>query len=164
MTTVTTYDIAWYIHERDLAPGGSPIARPSVAILLGQSDAPWFESRDSHGRPRPLGRIESVVPATVDFDAALLDGLLALWPDYFRSCPSFAAVEKKVARVRMLDFAREADRIPAEWGALRAEARPLYEQLTILRVDATIAAPETFLVRPGRAPLHSLRRSLSDAI
>lgn len=31
---VTTYDVAWYVHERDLAPGGSPVERPDVAILL----------------------------------------------------------------------------------------------------------------------------------
>ncbi|HQP88868.1 MAG TPA: hypothetical protein PLL76_21645 [Thermoanaerobaculia bacterium] len=147
---VTTYDVAWYVHERDLAPGGSPIARPDVAILLGQSDRPWFEIRSPHGRPRPIGRIRSVVPASLDFDGALLDALLALCPERFETCPSLRAVEAKLARTEMLDFHLGASRIPAEWAALRQEARPLYERLAIVRVDAPIVAPETFLVRPGR--------------
>ena len=149
-TNETTYDVAWYVHDSASVREGSPIARPSLAIFLGQSDRPWFESRDMHGRPRPIGRIRSVVPKTLDFDAFLLDALLALWPDAFRSCPSLGPVERKLARVEMLDFHLGADRIPAEWAALRAEARPLYERLTILRVDAPIAAPESFLVRSGR--------------
>lgn len=148
--TETTYDVAWYVHERDLAPGSSPIARPEVAILLGQSDRPWFEIRGRHGRPRPIGRIRSVVPASLDFDGAHLDALLALWPERFESCPSLRAVEAKLARAGMLDFHLGSEKVPAEWAALRAEARRLYERLTILRVDAPIVAPEEFLARSGR--------------
>ena len=161
---VTTYDVAWYVHERDIAPGGSPIARPEVAILLDQSDRPWFEIRSPHGRPRPIGRIGSVVPASLDFDGALLDVLLALWPERFKACPSLRAVEAKLARERMLDFHLGADKIPTEWAALREEARPLSERLIIVRVDAPIVAPESFLARSVLAPLHSLRPTHSDAI
>ena len=38
---VTTYDVAWYVHERDIAPGGSPIARPGQA---GSGPADWRPS------------------------------------------------------------------------------------------------------------------------
>lgn len=164
MTTVTTYDITWYVTTSTPTRGGSPIARPEVAILLDQSDRPWFEIRGRHGRPRPIGRIRSIVPASLDFDGALLDVLLALWPERFETCPSLRAVEAKLARERMLDFHLGADRIPAEWAALREEARPLYERLTIVRVDAPIVGPESLLARSALAPVHSLRPTHSDAI
>lgn len=150
MTEKTTYDIAWYVLEPARPRETGPIVRPSVAILLGQSDRPWFEARGSHGRPRPIGRIRSVVPARLDLGAALLDALLALWPEHFEACPSLRPVEAKLARERILDFHQHPERIPAEWAALREEARPIYERLTILRVDGAIAAPESFLVPPGR--------------
>lgn len=147
MTAKTTYDVAWYVLDPKLAPKDSPIARPNVAILLRHGGRPWFEIRGRHGRPRPIGRIYSVVPATLDFSAALLDVLLALWPEHFEACRSLGIVEAKLARAETLDFDLHPERIPAEWAALREEARPRYERLSILRVDATIEAPESFLVQ-----------------
>ena len=82
-----------------------------------------------------------MVPRSVDFDAALLDALIALWPDPFRSCPSFEAVAIELRHAKGLDFDREAHRIPAEWETLRKEARPIYDALTIVRVEGELADP-----------------------
>ncbi len=144
---MTTYDIVWYVLEADRASEGMPIARPNVAILLSYGRRPWFEIRDRRGRPRPIGRISAVVSANLDFDVALLDVLLALWPEHFEACASLGAVKAKLARAEILDFQGRPERIPAEWAALREEARPIYERLKILRVDAPVSAPESFLAR-----------------
>ena len=120
---------------------GSHIRKPGIVILVGHGDRAWMEARVPEGRPRPLGRIQTIVPERPDFDAALLDALLAFWPECFRACPSLAAVEGKLQHVETLDFDLGADRIPAEWAALRREARPIYDRLVVLRVDAEFLAP-----------------------
>lgn len=147
--TRSTYYPVYYVRETLPSRDDSPIGRPSVAILVGQGNRPWLEARGLNGRPTPIGRIRSVVPRSTDYDAALLEALIALWPDHFRSCPSLAAVERTLGRAEILDFDLGADRIPAEWMALREEARERYNALTILRVEGEVAALEGFLVRPG---------------
>lgn len=120
---------------------GSPIRKPSLAILVKHGNRAWMEARRPDGGPRFPGSIKVVIPERPDFDAALLDALLAFWPECFRACPSFAAVEGKLQHVETLDFDLGADRIPAEWAALRREARPIYDRLVVLRVDAEFLAP-----------------------
>ncbi len=136
-----SYSPVYHVREPGPARNDSPIGRASVAILVGHGDRPWFEARGVDGTPRPIGAIRSVVPGSTDFDAGLLDALLALWPDPFRACPSFETVAAKLQHARHLDFHLGADRIPAEWETLREEARPLYDALTILRVEGDLAAP-----------------------
>ena len=120
---------------------GSHIRKPGIVILVGHGDRAWMEARVPEGRPRPLGRIQTIVPERPDFDAALLDSLLAFWPERFRSCPSLAAVESKLQHVETLDFNLGADRIPAEWDELRRQARPIYERLVVVRVDGGLVTP-----------------------
>lgn len=144
---MNTYYPVYYVRETEANREGSPIERPDVAILVGQGNRPWLEARGLNGTPRPIGRITRIVPRSTDYDAALLDALIALWPDHFRSCPALATVEGKLRNAEMLDFDLGADGIPSEWEALREEARPLYDALTILRVEGEVAAPPAFLTR-----------------
>ena len=141
-----TYTPVYYVSDRTPQVGTSPIHHPSLAILVGHADRGWFERRSVHGLPRPIGSIGTVIPLKPDFDGALLDALIAFWPDRFRTCPSLAVVERKLQNASVLDFNIRPDRIPPEWEALRKEARPIYEALLILRVDGQVAAPESFLI------------------
>ena len=90
---------------------------------------------------RPIGRIATVIPEGPGSETALLDALLAFWPERFRSCPSLAAVEAKLAETTFLDLNEKPEEIPAEWMALRREARPIYERLVVVRVDGALLAP-----------------------
>lgn len=145
---MSTYHPVYYVREPAPTGDGSPIRRPSVAILVGHGNRPWMEVRGSNGPPRPIGGITRIVPRSTDYDAALIDALIALWPDHFRSCPSLGVFEGKLRKVEMLEFDLGVDEIPTEWEALREEARPRYNALAILRVEGEVAAPPAFLMRP----------------
>ena len=132
---MSDFNPVYAVTDPDAPAPGSPIRTPDIVILVGHGNRAWMEARVPGGRPRPLGRIEAVIPEKPDFDAALLDALLAFWPERFRSCPSLAAVESRLLHREKLDFDLGADRIPAEWAALRREARAIYERLVVVRVD-----------------------------
>ena len=129
----------YVVTDPDSPASEPPIRKPGVAILVGHGDRAWMEARVPDGRPQPLGRLQAIVPERPDFDAALLDALLAFWPERFRSCPSLAAVEGSLQDVETLDFDLGANRIPAEWVALRREARPIYDRLIVVRLDGGLA-------------------------
>lgn len=131
----------YLVADPDSPADGSPIRPASMAILVRHSDRAWLEARVPNGPVRPLGNIRVVIPKGPDFDAALLDALLAFWPELFRTCPSLACVEVKLLHRERLDFNLHADRIPAEWESLRGEARPIYEQLVVVRVDGGLLLP-----------------------
>ena len=135
------FNPVYFVTDPDSGATRSPIRTPSLAILVAHGNRAWMEARVPDGRLRPLGRIQTVVPQGPDFDAALLDALLAFWPERFRSCASLAVVESKLQGMERLDFDLGANRIPAEWVALRREARPIYERLGVLRVDAALVTP-----------------------
>jgi len=137
------FNPVYFVTDPDSGATGSPIRTPSLAILVAHGNRAWMEARVPDGRLRPLGRIQTVVPERPDFDAALLDALLAFWPERFRSCPSLAVVESQLQSTERLDFDLGADRIPAEWAALRREARPIYERLVVLRIDAGLVTPRS---------------------
>jgi hypothetical protein len=132
----------YFVTDPDSGAAGSPIRTPSLAILVAHGNRAWMEARVPRGRLRPLGCIQTVVPERPDFDAALLDALLAFWPERFRSCPSLGVVESQLQGAERLDFDLGADRIPVEWAALRREARPIYARLGVLRVDAGLVTPQ----------------------
>jgi hypothetical protein len=135
------FNPVYFVTDPDSPTSGSPIRTPDIAILVGHGNRAWMEARVAGGRLRPLGRLQTVVPERPDFDAALLDALLAFWPERFRSCPSLAVLESKLQGMERLDFDLGADRIPAEWAALRREARPVYDMLVVLRIDAELVTP-----------------------
>ncbi len=137
------FNPVYFVTDPDSSTSESPIRRPSLAILVGHGDRAWMEARRPENGPRFPGTIKILVPEKPDFDAALLDALIAFWPERFRSCPSFAAVESKLGLVNRLDFEGDPERIPEEWAALRREARPIYDRLVIVRVEGGLIAPRS---------------------
>jgi hypothetical protein len=64
--------------------------------------------------------------------------LLAFAPACFGDRrPSLAVVAAKLKDAERLDFDAAREKVPAEWSALREEARPLLGELEVRRVDLT---------------------------
>lgn len=135
------FNPVYLVLDPDSPAGPAPIRTPGLVVLFGHGNRIWVKARVPSGWLRPIGRIETVVPEAPDSETALLDALLAFWPERFRSCPSLGAVEAKLGRTDFLDFDEHPERIPAEWTALRREARAIYEELVVVRVDGALLAP-----------------------
>jgi hypothetical protein len=138
---MTDFDPVYIVTEPDFPAVGSPVRPARIVIFVGHGDRAWMEARVPDGAVRSLGNIRVVIPERPDFDAALLDALLAFWPERFRSCPSLADVEARLLHRERLDFHLHAERIPKEWQALRREARPIFERLVVARVARELLVP-----------------------
>lgn len=138
---MSDFNPVYVVIDPDSAAGDSRFRRASFAILVGHSDTAFLRPGAPKDAFHPLGDLRVVIPERPDFDAALLDGLLAFWPQRFNSCPSLAAVEARLRRATRLDFHNHPERIPAEWKALRAEARPIFERLEIVKLGGEFLTP-----------------------
>ncbi len=114
------------------ADGINPIL---FQILVGTSDREWHEPHYFERSLKPLGQIRVIVPEKPDSPDALIDACIAFYPRHFESCPSFQRVAAEAAGLKRLDFDSEADKIPQLWQTLRAEAKPLFEQLHIWEAE-----------------------------
>ncbi len=114
------------------ADGINPI---DIQIWMGDGDRRWFEVHYFKEGIQPIGNIKKLVPESADDPDALLDACLAFFPDYFKYCPALSIVKKKLQKKDWLDFDREKKSVPVEWADLRMQARPLFEDLTILEAD-----------------------------
>lgn len=135
------FNPAYVVLDPDARAGDSRFRTVSFTILVGHSDTAFLRPGVPKRAFHPLGDLRVVVPERPDFDAALLDGLLAFWPQRFRSCPSFAVVEEGLRNETRLDFHYHPERIPAEWSTLREEARPIFERLEIVRLGGEFLTP-----------------------
>jgi hypothetical protein len=64
--------------------------------------------------------------------------VLAFAPACFGDrCPSLAVVAAKLKDAESLDFDAAPEKVPAEWSALREEARPLLREIGVWRGDLT---------------------------
>jgi hypothetical protein len=114
------------------ADGVNPIL---FQILIGDADRQWLEVHYFDKFVKPIGNLSVIVPAGPDDPEVLLDACIAFFPDRFRSCPSLAAVEQALQNAERLDFNMGKDDIPAAWGDLREEARPLFRALNVWQAD-----------------------------
>lgn len=142
------FNPVYVVLDPDARAGDSRFRTVSFAILVGHSDTAFLKAGVPRSAFHPLGHLDAVVPERPDFDAALLDGLLAFWPERFRSCPSLAAVEAGLRHETRLDFHYHPERIPAEWNALREEARPIFERLEIVKLSGEFLTPIDLERRP----------------
>lgn len=138
---MTDFNPVYLVFDPDSPAADAPIRMPDVVVLFGHGNRISMKARVPNGHLRPLGQIDTVIPEGPHSETALLDALLAFWPERFRSCPSLAGVESKLADVTFLDFNEHPERIPSEWPQLRREARPIYERLVAVKVEGGLLAP-----------------------
>ena len=117
--------------------GSDGVSSILFQILVGGADRQWFEAHYFDRSIKPLGNISKIIPEGPDHPDALLDSCIAFYPKHFESCPSLSDVAKKVRGFRRLDFHLGMDEVPAEWPALREEARPLFKDLLIWEAKLT---------------------------
>ncbi len=104
-------------------------------ILVGDADRQWLEPHYFDESIKPIGRLQSIVPAGPNHPDSLLDACIAFCPRHFRSCPSLAKVESTLQEADRLDFHLGAQEIPKDWPSLREEARPLFAAMNIWRAN-----------------------------
>ncbi len=88
--------------------------------MQGEADRQWFEAIYADDTMKPMGGIQSMVPASPDHPLAPLDATIAFLPRLFEHCPSFRNVSGQLAGVTLLDFHLRQG-VPAEWSQLRDE-------------------------------------------
>lgn len=114
------------------ADGVNPI---EVLILVGNADRQWLEPHYFDNSIKPLGAVRVIVPTEPDHPDAVLDACLAFCPQRFAACPSLPGVAAQLQGVQRLDFHPDPQGIPAAWGQLRDEARPLFATMPIWQAD-----------------------------
>jgi hypothetical protein len=110
------------------ADGINPIG---FQIWQGEGNRRWLEVHYFDDSTRPIGKIERIIPESLDEKQALLDACIAFYPDFFNACPSLAAVKKELTEFTSLDFDLSKDKIPQQWNDLRKEAGPVFQSLNI---------------------------------
>lgn len=109
-------------------------------ILVGHGSSMWLEAHYFDPSIEPIGKLTVIIPERPDTseEDLLLDAVLAFGPSYFASrCPSLTTVTQKLKNTKCLDFNAAPEDVPAEWYALREEARPLLRKMNIWRGDLT---------------------------
>lgn len=111
------------------ADGVSPI---EYIIGVGAGHRMWLQMFTIGGRRST--RVRFVVPAGPNDPNTLIDAVLAFDIGRFAQCPSFGAVRDQLDGVERLDFDARLN-IPADWPALREEARPIFDRMGIWEAD-----------------------------
>jgi hypothetical protein len=109
-------------------------------ILVGHGNRMWLEAHYFDPSIKPIGKLRIIIPKGPDIseEDLLLDAVLAFGPSYFADrCPSLTKVAEKLKDAERLDFNIAPEEVPAEWYALREEARPLLREMSIWRADLT---------------------------
>jgi hypothetical protein len=120
-------------------------------ILAGRGNRMWLEPHYFDPNIKPIGKLRVLVPERPDVPEE--DLLLDAAPAFGPAClgdrrPSLAVVAAKLRDAESLDFAAAPQEAPAEWAALREEARPLLREIGIRRADL---APLRFAGSAGAA-------------
>lgn len=106
-------------------------------IIVGDGNRRWLESHYFDQSIKPIGKITTIVPFSSDEPEqdTLLNAVLAFGPSYFEECPSLAVVRQKLQNTERLEFDAEPGQVPAEWQALRQEAKELFRTMSIWQAD-----------------------------
>lgn len=104
-------------------------------ILVGVSDRQWLQSHYMDASIKPIGKIDTVIPAKPDDPDALLDACIAFFPSHFQICPALAQVSVALKDANRLDFNSRASEIPIDWDVLRGQAGPSFRALNIWYAD-----------------------------
>lgn len=110
--------------------GGDGVNPIFAQIWQGDGNRQWFEARYFKEGFGPLGKVQVMIPAAPDADDNLLDACIVFFPDAFKECSSFAAVEKQLKQVENIDF-DFGENIPEGWDDLREEAREAFKILGV---------------------------------
>lgn len=134
------FSMVFFIGHSGGFGGIDGMSGPEVAIFLGEGNRQWLEAHYIHGSEQAnrLGKIKSIVPIGPYYRDALLDASIAYYSSHFRHCPSFDIVRQQLGDVDFLDFNMGQKDIPAAWPALREEARPAFESLTIYSAELNL--------------------------
>lgn len=114
------------------ADGVNPIL---FQILVGNSDRQWLQVHYFEQTIKPIGKIDTIIPAGPDESHALLDACIAFFPALFQACPALAQVATSLKDAERLDFHTGASKIPDGWVALRDEALPAFRTLMVWQAD-----------------------------
>ncbi len=114
------------------ADGMNPIL---FQILVGEADRQWLQAHYFDQTIKPIGKIETIIPAGPNDPSALLDACIAFFPLHFQGCPSLTQISASLREVKRLDFHLEASKIPSGWNTLRSEALPAFRELNIWQAD-----------------------------
>lgn len=115
--------------------GADGVRHPECMLLVGEGSRQWFEPRYLDKSISAIGKLRSMVPAGPADPDSLLDACIALFPRYFKGCPSLEEVESELRDREQLDFDADPKGIPAGWVRLREEARPLFANMGIWQAD-----------------------------
>ncbi len=114
------------------ADGVNPIF---FQILVGNSDRQWLQVHYFDQTIKPIGKIETIIPAGSDNPYALLDACIAFFPSHFQACPALAQVAVSLEFAERLDFHMGTSELPEGWTVLRGEALPIFRTLDIWQAD-----------------------------
>ena len=109
-------------------------------ILVGHGNRMWLEAHYFDPSIKPIGKLKVIIPEQPDTseEDPLLDAVLALAPACFGNRrPSLAVVAAELKDAERLDFDAAPGEVPAEWHALREEARPPLREIGIRRAGLT---------------------------
>jgi hypothetical protein len=115
------------------ADGMNPIY---FQILQGEGNRRWLEPHYFDKTITPIGKINVIVPGSLELKDAIIDACVAFAPKFFEKCPTLEQVKKECSSITRLDFDFDSskDEIPDSWYVLREEARPIVEkELNIVR-------------------------------
>lgn len=104
-------------------------------ILVGEADRQWLQVHYFDSAIRPIGKIDTIIPARPDDPNALLDACIAFFPLHFQECPALAQVSIALKDAERMDFNSEASEIPNDWQILREQARASFRALNIWSAD-----------------------------
>ena len=113
------------------ADGMNPI---HFQILQGEADRRWLEPHYFDKTITPIGKINVIIPESLELKDAIIDACVAFAPKFFEKCPTLEQVKKECSSFTRLDFNLSRKKIPDSWYVLREEARPIVEtELNIVR-------------------------------
>ena len=123
-------------------------------------DRMWLEAHYFDPSIEPIGELKVLVPARPDVseEDLLLDAVLAFAPDCFGDrCPSLSVVAARLKDAESLDFDAAPGELPAEWHALREDARPPLREIGIRRAGSTPSSRAVLTVLTAFSKLSPLQ-------
>lgn len=127
---VTLYSKVYLVGEHIEAPNSPfpPYINPKFIILEQQGNRTSLQVFYLDTNVKPIGNIRRVVPGEPDSPTAVMDAVIAFYPEWFAECKSLTGIAEQLKDKDVLDLNLS---MPGGWEQLREEASPYYFRLRI---------------------------------